>query len=77
MEKTNTYTRLEKAASYDDRDQEELDRVSEIIHETGNCEFCHYQCPNPAGIGGIAFDGPPDIWDHMGKHHPEEYEWFS
>ena len=77
MEKTNTYSRLEKAASYDDRDQKELDRVSEIIHETGNCKFCHYQCPNPAGFGAIAFNGPPDIWDHMEKHHPKEYEWFS
>ena len=54
MEKTNTYSRLEKAASYNGRDQQELDRVSEIIHETGICKFCHYQCPNPAAIGGIA-----------------------
>ena len=76
MEKTNTYSRIKKAVSYNDRDQKELDRVSEIIHETGNCEFCHYQCPNPAGIGRIAFDGPPDIWNHMEKHHPKEYEWF-
>ena len=77
MEKTNTYNRLEKAASYNDQDQEVLDRVSEIIDETGNCEFCNYQCSNPARIGGIAFDGPPDIWDHMEKHHPKEYKWFS
>ena len=68
MEKTNTYSRLEKAASYHDKDQKELDRT---------CEFCHYQCPNPAEIGGIAFTGPPDILDHMEKHNPKEYEWFS
>ena len=38
MEKTNTYSRIKKAVSYNDRDQKELDRVSEIIHETGNCK---------------------------------------
>lgn len=73
-EKSNTYSRLEKAASYDERDQEELDRVSSIIDETGNCEFCNYSCPNPSNT---SFDGPPDIWDHMEKHHPKEYEWFA
>ena len=46
-----------------------------MIHDTGNCEFCEYHCPDPAG--GIAFDGPPDIWDQMEKHHPKEYDWFS
>ena len=68
------YSRLEKAASYDDRDQDELDRISGIIHESGNCEFCDFHCPNPANT---TFDGPPNIWDHMEKEHPKEYEWFA
>ena len=64
------YSRLEKAASYNDRDQEKLDRISGFIHESGNCEFCCFHCPNPANT---TFDGPPDIWDHMEKEHPKEY----
>ena len=74
IEKTNTYSRLEKAASFDDLDQDELDRDSDNIDKTGICEFCNYHCPNPANT---TFNGPPDIWDHMGKHHPKEYEWFA
>ena len=36
--KSNTYSRLEKAASYDEHDREELDWVSSIIDETRNCD---------------------------------------
>ena len=68
------YIRLEKAASFDDRDQEELNRAGALIHETGVWTFCDYQCPNPANT---TFDGPPDIWDNMEKHHSKENDWFA
>jgi hypothetical protein len=50
--------------------QDELDRLGEIIEKTGNCHFCDFHCPNP-------LRGPNNIWNHIEEHHTSAFDWFA
>jgi hypothetical protein len=50
--------------------QDEIDRLSDMIDRTGNCHFCDFHCVNPVY-------GPNDIWDHIEKHHTGVFDWFA
>jgi hypothetical protein len=50
--------------------QDELDRLGEIIEKTGNCHFCDFHCLNP-------LRGPNNIWTHIEEHHTSAYDWFA